>query len=99
MWGEEVTEHLDNHMKLSSFIASNGEGVEYRFEAWEPANDEAEQVFVIRIINDDPRAENELIREVEVPMDHPSVFGIDPEDEMALATATDALLRELMWQG
>ena len=37
----------------------------------------------------------EPVREIEIPMWHPNLFGIDVEDMDALERATDKLIREL----
>jgi hypothetical protein len=66
----------------------------YRFRAWQPSNDLARRVLVLQAWPESDDT-SEPVREVEVPMWHPNLFGIDVEDLDALERATEDLIREL----
>lgn len=79
---------LSNH-----FPYGQPEGFEeagHTFKAWQPANDEAKHVIIVQAFKGD-----DLVKEIEVPMNHTNIFGMAEEDIYALEEATDKLVVEL----
>lgn len=76
---------------LSEHFAFGPEdGVEergYVLKAWQPANERARRVAVVQAFRD-----GELFAEIEVPMMHTNVFGVDVEDVASIERATDELM-------
>jgi hypothetical protein len=62
----------------------------YTIEAWQPLNDRAKHVFILRALNGE-----EVVKQIEVQMFHESRFGVDVEDVGNLEAATDKLIAEL----
>jgi len=66
----------------------------HRFKAWQPAGETARHVLVIQAWKEGDE-DGEPLRELEVPMWHDNIFGLDVEDVAALEDATDRLIEEL----
>ena len=64
------------------------------FKAWQLASEAARHVLVIQAWKEGDE-DGEPLREVQVPMFHPNVFGLDVEDMAALEDATNHLIEEL----
>lgn len=62
----------------------------HTFRAWQPGNGEVKQVIIVQAYKDD-----DLVRTVEVPLSHSTVFGLDVEDIGEVERATAQLVQEL----
>jgi hypothetical protein len=88
--GFDLSQHMPvPHDNPSGFVEAG-----HRFKAWQPASEAARRVLVIQAWKEGDEGA-EPVREVEVPMWHPNIFGPDVEDMEALERATDRLIREL----
>jgi hypothetical protein len=85
---------LTHRMPIPPDAASGFVECGYRFKAWQPSNDDARRVLVLQV-RPERDGISDPVREVEVPMWHPNLFGIDVEDMDALERATEDLVREL----
>ena len=63
-------------------------------KAWQPASEAARHLLVFQAWKEGDE-DGEAVREVEVPMWYPKIFGLDVEDMAALEDATDHLIDEL----
>jgi hypothetical protein len=89
---------LTNHMPVPRNDPNGLVEAGYRLKAWQPATEQARKVLVLQAW---PAGDEtgEPVREVEIPLWHPNLFGIDIEDVDALERATDELVRELTPKG
>jgi|TARA_Y100000310_G_C20642776_1_gene794905 hypothetical protein len=62
----------------------------YKIEAYLPSNKEDSCEWVIRAYKD-----KEIVKEVNVPLFHPPIFGPDVEDVATLEDKTEELLNSL----
>ena len=90
----EMSFELSDHMPIPHDDPAGFVEAGHRFKAWQPANERARRVIVIQAWKEGEE-EGEPLRELEVRMWHPNLFGIDVEDMAALECATDDLIREL----
>lgn len=86
---------LNQHMPVPHHHPDGFVEAGYRFKAWQPANEAARPVLVIQAWKEG-KEDGEPLREVEVPMWHPNIFGLDVEDMSTLEQATDLLIEELL---
>ena len=85
---------LTHHMPIPPDAPTGFVECGYRFKAWQPSNDHARRVLVLQAWPECDET-GEPVSEVEVPMWHPNLFGIDVEDMDALERATEDLVRKL----
>jgi hypothetical protein len=85
---------LTHHMPIPHDAPSGFVEDGFRFRAWQPSNDHARRVLVLQAWPESDET-GQPVREVEVPMWHPNLFGSDVEDMGALERATEDLVREL----
>lgn len=91
--------NMTNYMPVP-FDAEETQGAEWGIHeaglfirAWQPRNDQAPRKLVLQVWRGD-HADGEPVREEEIPMYHPNIFGIDIEDMAALEKVTDDVISE-----
>jgi hypothetical protein len=85
----DLSQHMPvPHDEPTGFVEAG-----HRLKAWQPAGEDARHVQVIQAWKDGDE-DGEPLREVQVPMFHPNVYGLDVEDMAALEDATDHLVEE-----
>ena len=85
---------LSHHMPVPHDDPTGFVEAGHRFKAWQPASEAARHVVVIQAWKEDDE-DGEPLREVEAPMWHDNIVGLDVEDVAALEDATGRLIEEL----
>jgi len=89
---------LSHHIPVPHDDPSGFVEAGHRFKASQPADEAARRALVLQAWREGEEDGGPL-HEVEVPMWHPNIFGLDVEDMAALEQATDRLIEELRASG